>query len=54
MYVKKSSLADTEGLADFVRFTLENEQTIAEEAQFVPLNQEQIDEQLQKLENAGA
>ena len=36
------------------RFTLENEQTIAEEAQFVPLNQEQIDEQLQKLENAGA
>ena len=54
MYVKKSSLADTEGLADFVRFTLENEQTIAEEAQFVPLSQEQIDEQLQKLENAGA
>jgi len=54
MYVKKSSLADVEGLADFVRYTLENEQTIAEEARFVPLSQEQIDEQLQKLEDATA
>ena len=54
MYVKTSSLADTEGLADFVRYTLENEQTIAEEAQFVPMSQEQIDEQLQKLEDATA
>ena len=54
MYVKTSSLADTEGLADFVRYTLENEQTIAEEAQFVSLSQEQIDEQLQKLEDATA
>jgi phosphate transport system substrate-binding protein len=54
MYVTKSSLADTEGLADFVRFALENEQKIAEEAQFVPLSQAQIDEQLQKLEDATA
>ena len=54
MYVKTSSLADTEGLADFVRYTLENEQTIAEEARFVPLSQEQIDAQLQKLEDATA
>ena len=52
MYVKTSSLADTEGLADFVRYTLENEQTIAEEARFVPLSQEQIDEQLKKFEDA--
>jgi phosphate transport system substrate-binding protein len=52
MYVKKSSLADTAGLTDFVRYALENEQTIAEQAQFVPLSQEQIDEQLQKLEDA--
>ena len=52
MYVKTSSLADTEGLADFVRYTLENEQTIAKEAQFVPLSQEQIDEQLQNFEDA--
>jgi phosphate transport system substrate-binding protein len=52
MYVKTSSLADTEGLADFVRYTLDNEQAIASEAQFVPLSQEQIDEQLQKFEDA--
>jgi phosphate transport system substrate-binding protein len=54
MYVKTSSLADTEGLADFVRYTLDNEQTIAKEAQFVPLSQEQIDQQLQKLQDATA
>jgi phosphate transport system substrate-binding protein len=52
MYVKTSSLVDTEGLADFVRYTLDNEQAIAKEAQFVPLSQEQIDEQLQKFEDA--
>jgi phosphate transport system substrate-binding protein len=52
MYVKTSSLAETEGLADFIRYTLENEQTIAKEAQFVSLSQEQIDEQLQKFEDA--
>jgi hypothetical protein len=33
---------------------LENEQSIAEEALFVPLDQAQIDEQLQKLEDAIA
>ena len=54
MYVKLSSLQGNESLADFVRFTLENEQTIAEEARFVPLTQEQIDEELQKLESAAA
>jgi len=42
MYVKTSSLADTEGLADFVRYALENEQTIAEQAQFVPLTEQQL------------
>ena len=54
MYVKTSSLANTEGLDEFVRYTLENEQTIAEEARFVPLSREQIDQQLQKLEDATA
>jgi phosphate transport system substrate-binding protein len=54
MYVKLSSLETTDGLADFVRFTLENAAAIAEEAQFVPLNQEQIDGELQKLEEATA
>ena len=53
MYVKLSALENTE-LADFVRFTLENAAAIAEEAQFVPLNQQQIDAELQKLEGATA
>ena len=50
MYVKKSSLDTNQDLVDFVRYTLENEQTIAEEARFVALSQAQIDEELQKLE----
>jgi phosphate transport system substrate-binding protein len=54
VYVKQSSLDESEDLVDFVRFMLENEQTIAEEALFVPLGQGQIDEQLQKLEDAIA
>jgi phosphate transport system substrate-binding protein len=54
MYVKLSSLRDSPDVADFVRFALESEQTIAEEARFVPMSQEQIDDQLQKLEDALA
>jgi len=54
MYVKLSALADSEGLADFVRYTLENAAAIAGEAQFVPLNQERVDAELQKLEEATA
>jgi phosphate transport system substrate-binding protein len=54
MYVKLSSLESTDGLADFVRYTLENAAAIAEEAKFVPLNQEQVDAELQKLEAATA
>ena len=54
MYVKTSSLADDASLEEFVRYALENEQTIAEQARFVPLTQEEIDEQLQKLEDATA
>jgi phosphate transport system substrate-binding protein len=51
MYVKRSSLED-EDVRSFVRFTLENAQTIAEEALFVPLSRERIDEQLSMLEGA--
>jgi phosphate transport system substrate-binding protein len=54
MYVKTSSLVDDASLEDFVRYTLENEQTIAEQARFVPLTQEQIDEQVQTFEDATA
>jgi phosphate transport system substrate-binding protein len=52
MYVKVSSLQDNESVEEFLRFALENQQTIAEEALYVPLSQEQIDEQLQKLDDA--
>ncbi len=49
--------ASTEALArqeveDFLRYMLENETEIAERAQFVPLNQDQIDENLAKLDEA--
>lgn len=54
MYVKLSSLEDNESVGEFVRFALENQNTIAEEALYVPLSQEQIDEQLQKLDDATA
>jgi len=52
MYVKQSSLDDNESLGDFLTFTLDNAQSIAEEAQYVPLGQEILDEQKQKLEDA--
>jgi phosphate transport system substrate-binding protein len=54
MYVKLSSLTDNESLGDFVGFTLENAETIATEAQFVPLSPDQISEQQQKLGDATA
>ena len=39
---------------DFVRYMFDNNETIAEEALFVPLSQEQIDAERQKLEDATA
>jgi phosphate transport system substrate-binding protein len=54
MYVKLSSLQDNESVSEFMTYTLENAETIATEAQFVPLNQEQIAEQQQALEDATA
>jgi len=52
MYVKQSSLDENEALVEFMTYTLDNAQTIAEEAQYVPLGQEILDEQRQKLEDA--
>ncbi|HYI75056.1 MAG TPA: PstS family phosphate ABC transporter substrate-binding protein [Gaiellaceae bacterium] len=52
MYVKLSSLSDNQSVSDFVTYTLENAETIATEAQFVPLSPDQIAEQQQKLEGA--
>ena len=54
MYVKLSALEENPALGEFVTYTLENAETIATEAQFVPLSQEQIDEQLQAFEDATA
>jgi phosphate transport system substrate-binding protein len=54
IYVSQSSLGESETLREFVRFALENAQTIAEEAQYVPMSQQQIDEELQKFEDAVA
>jgi phosphate transport system substrate-binding protein len=52
IYVSNSSLEKKLVVRDFVRFLLENEQRIAREARFVPLNRKQIAEQLQKLDEA--
>ena len=54
MYVKLSSLTDNASVSEFVTFTLDNADTIATEAQYVPLSQEQIDEQKQALGDAAA
>jgi phosphate transport system substrate-binding protein len=54
MYVKVSSLEDNEAVGEFLRYALDNQNTIAEEALYVPLSQEQIDEQIQKLDDATA
>jgi phosphate transport system substrate-binding protein len=52
MYVKRGSLAEQEPLRDFIRFALENQQSIAEEALYIPMTQEQIDAELRKLDEA--
>ena len=54
MYVKLSSLTDNASVSEFMTFTLDNADTIATEAQYVPLSQEQIAEQKQALEDAAA
>ena len=51
VYANRSALQRQE-VEDFLRYMLENETTIAEQAQFVPLNQQQIDDNLAKLDEA--
>jgi phosphate transport system substrate-binding protein len=53
VYVKTESLGRNE-VADFLTYMLDNETTIAEQAQFVPLNEDQLAEAEQKLEDAIA
>ena len=51
VYAKTEALERAE-VDDFLRFMLENETTIAEQAQYVPLNKGQLDENLAKLDEA--
>ena len=52
VYAKQSSFDDKEDVRNFVKYMFDNNETIATAAQFVPLSQEQIDEQLTKFEDA--
>ena len=51
VYVKRSAL-EREEVESFLRFMLENETSIAERAQFVPLNDQQLTENQSKLDEA--
>jgi phosphate transport system substrate-binding protein len=52
VYVKRSSFDDNEDVRNFVKFMLDNNDTIATAAQFVPLSEDQVAEQLAKFEDA--
>jgi phosphate transport system substrate-binding protein len=53
IYVKNESLQRPEAKA-FVQYMLDNAQSIAETAQFVPLNEEQLAESMSRFEQASA
>jgi phosphate transport system substrate-binding protein len=52
IYVKQSSLDDNESLREFIQYTLDNAETIAEEARFVPLGADQLEQTKQTFEDA--
>ena len=52
VYVKRSSFDDKEDIRNFVLFMLDQNSSIAEAAQFVPLSDEQLAEERSKLEEA--
>ncbi len=54
IYVKRTSFDDNEDVRNFVAYMLDNNTTIAEEAQFVPLSEDQVAEEQTKLEDASA
>jgi phosphate transport system substrate-binding protein len=54
VYVKRTSFDDDANVRDFVGFMLDNEQTIAEEARFVPLSDEQLAAEQSKFEDASS
>jgi phosphate transport system substrate-binding protein len=53
VYVKRSSFDDNEDVRNFIVYMLDNNQEIAEAAQFVPLSVEQLAEEQSKLEEAS-
>jgi phosphate transport system substrate-binding protein len=53
VYVKRSSFDDNEDVRNFIAYMLDNNQEIAEAAQFVPLSVEQLAEEQSKLEEAS-
>jgi phosphate transport system substrate-binding protein len=52
VYVKQSSFDDNEELRNFVRFMLDNNESIATAAQYVPLSEDQVAQELAKYEDA--
>jgi phosphate transport system substrate-binding protein len=53
VYVKRSSFDEKESVRNFMTFMLDNNTSIAEAAQFVPLSEDQIAEERTKLEEAS-
>jgi phosphate transport system substrate-binding protein len=53
VYVKKRSFDDNENVRKFVEFMLDNQRSIAEAAQFVPLSDDQLAEEQAKYEEAA-
>jgi phosphate transport system substrate-binding protein len=54
VYVKRSSFEEKAPVRSFMTFMLDNNTSIAEAAQFVPLSDDQVAEERAKLEAAGA
>jgi phosphate transport system substrate-binding protein len=54
VYVKRSSFEEKDSVRSFVTFMLDNNTSIAEAAQFVPLSDDQIAEERTKIEEAGS
>jgi phosphate transport system substrate-binding protein len=54
VYVKQTSFDENEDVRNFIAYMFDNNQTIAEAAQFVPLSEEQLAAEQTKLEEATA
>jgi phosphate transport system substrate-binding protein len=50
VYVKRASFDENEDVRNFIAYMFDNNQTIAEAAQFVPLSDDQLSEEQTKLE----